>query len=505
MLAVSTRSILSCAILLVLACGHDQRPRGKPTDDIAPVDLNGAETVEGSRLQRLVWKSDEGPTVPTDMFYDRIRGERCRFLLADDGELRCLPADLVSPFEYSNGDVQLTFADPQCTETALPPFWQYRTFPDKPAPRYGTPERLGACGGHSVYELGDVVENPYSGEDCTPFYYEYEVRALGAYVPSSEFVRAQTSHHGSTPLEAHQLTAEDGTAILLGFWDTTLGEPCRVEWVEGGRNACIPTSAVKQTWFSYPSWEEALSLDCPNFVYIAPYHCGTLKWGLSDHRNQTSVHPLVSWPSESSFGEETTDCAERAVDMDVGSVFVLGPKLPASSFHELNKFLRSGSAIQSRYVKDEVSGISLSTPVSEGLVDRESDEDCWLEVAGDGKVRCLPAGYHFARSEFFSDPECQKPVINSERYENIRKDDNPFFLGSEPLLRTTTMDGRTRIYELGEPYEGPAYVFYEENLLETSRRCQSRRDATAEGGWRAAGPELPPERFAEYVMLTLEQ
>src|SRR6187401_242014 len=75
----------------------------------------GHAAAGGFPLAPLTFRSDEGPPLYTDQFYDTERGEPCRFARDEAGAYRCFPTEAAMHGTRWEG----AFADASCSEKAF--------------------------------------------------------------------------------------------------------------------------------------------------------------------------------------------------------------------------------------------------------------------------------------------------------------------------------------------------------------------------------------------------
>jgi hypothetical protein len=166
----------------------------------------------GQRLQSLILSAEDGSEVRSGMFgwaaldetwYDSARDETCKFQLAADRVLRCLPSNAIGTTGYER--VTDLFVDPDCTRRVAATDHRMRE------PQYAWLERthVDACVvNHAsytstvkVFEVGAAIRSDtvYGGSPgaCVeafartgPPFYE-----VGREIPPSEFVAATLSNN----------------------------------------------------------------------------------------------------------------------------------------------------------------------------------------------------------------------------------------------------------------------------------------------------------------------
>lgn len=149
-----------------------------------------ADPLPGSRLKPKFRRGDDGAKEYIQgLWFDSQRGEDCTFLLASDGQTRCLPKG--NTFQY--------YADAQCTQAMVLLQSACST------PAYGVTTATVACGldtgGQHVFSVGPSTNPPMiygkAGSSCFaigPTSADYTYFMVGAEVPPSSFVSATVGH-----------------------------------------------------------------------------------------------------------------------------------------------------------------------------------------------------------------------------------------------------------------------------------------------------------------------
>jgi hypothetical protein len=252
----TTRCIAAFASTLWLACGTEPTSEPVVPSEINPevpteIDAEVPRSASGSRLKARVLRLPGAPDVLID-FYDEKLEATCTFALADDGELRCMPASNEGRWP-SSGEDGVSFLDAACEKDRPAVF-------EKELLRADTGEdkrlyvRTGGAPGTECDGYG-VMEVTKLGPD-TPLYRKSdegcvlrtprapllrELRKLDA----SEMVLGE-QYNVIQPGErfgVRTVRGEDGSLAVLAAYDSMTDGTCRVSEGPDTTSACVPGEA----------------------------------------------------------------------------------------------------------------------------------------------------------------------------------------------------------------------------------------------------------------------
>lgn len=178
-------------------------------------------------------------------WFDSELDLRCRFKLAEDGELRCLP--------IVEGGLQTGFADAACAEPIL---YDGLVRPCTARPLFHL-EALeeGVCTGYRVLQLSDAELTEVYSEACgsEPLMLAAMARAFTFEAMAPElFARAaERERLNDAGFGVLELVADDGAREVTSITSAELGE-CQVREVAEGGLRCVPHRAYldSEWWFS---------------------------------------------------------------------------------------------------------------------------------------------------------------------------------------------------------------------------------------------------------------
>jgi hypothetical protein len=432
------RGVLVVLSVGAQACGGERGTKRRPSDPIDPVDLGGETTKSGERLRSVTWLSDEGLEVPALRFLDTERDEECAFGRATDGDFRCFP-DAVTDFPFG-------YVDADCHTPVFLACKPYASLSDIPG-----------CTntGARLFDLGDVIVGaPRIASNCA-FSLKTargdEYRRMGARLRDGEFVRAVagTAERGGR-IGTRQLSAEDGSGLMLGFYDADERAPCEpFSFMPDDPKRCVPAPfAPIDTYFE----DEECSGDG---VRLAFNYCETPLIGrpLNERRlyrlgARARLPPYLSdvlgcSPAAASQGYEVLEPVELDTFASIELAHVGEGRVRMNV---------AASADGSTVVPDPVRGRFR-------LWDEELGLQCSIARSSDGEYRCLPTLYGPYHTNLFADDQCETPVV-AHSGGMPRPDEPAWFLWTVVTTeRGCAADSKTFVYELAEqPFAGQMYI-----------------------------------------------
>jgi hypothetical protein len=378
------RAVLVPALFLMTCSGKDGPTL--PAGDAYPTPGSG------SRLHAQYLQAEDG-TRTFAGWLDTTRGESCRFSVADDGEVRCLPA--------RNGAVDRGCVDPAVT---------YRQGAVC-QPRYAADST-----GRAVYALDPAgMAGPVVVGTCTlggPDQVTYRAKKVLA----SEFVRARRARREADPgqrLVAFDLVADDGAVEPRGWYDVNLSVECAPAIAADGNRRCLPLAdpclradAYLDGACTHPVSSTAVGCNVPaSLMYVrGPHPLASLPFTCADDR--IDVYRLGA-PDPGGqdlfrFGAggrceaaDKVSGARRALSPVDPETFALFPAPPAP--HRL---------------RDPLAG--LQCPVGCALETTFQDAalgfPCRFTATPDG-LRCLPPG---RATVYYADAACSRQLAGGE-------------------------------------------------------------------------------------------
>jgi hypothetical protein len=396
-------------------------------------------TRDGSRLKAR-WLEAPGGLRQFSGWYDSQLQLHCSFLIAADGELRCLPVGISTA-------AGPTAADPTCTAPAIiVAGGECRT----PAQPYllQAKRQPGACQArYQVFRRGERLtvryERPMGVCTPEPLPQQSVGYGLGEELPPVMFVKgklvAKPLPPAGDPLQLMAVEAEDGATDTVSWKDVARDLPCSPVRTEGDRFRCLPFGALAQsaTYAEETCMRPAVVLD-----QACPEH------GMVMRRPVAGSCPL-SWEViaagtevESSFLVRAGACTRSPPTTT--RYFELGPVLAADQFPAFDFVdLPSSQRLQRRVVTSP-GGQQMTV----GWFDTERQHACNVVVLGD-KYVCTPPTT--SAETFYVDDRCATPVLHTLRDTCIPAS---FVFGYD----RTTCPWRVTFNSIGPPYTGAVYI-----------------------------------------------
>jgi hypothetical protein len=408
----------AAGVLVVLLAGLACQ-RGHPLPEpSASIHERG---VGGQRL-RAIWMRAEGGASGFLAFEDTQLGLRCRFRVAADGTMRCLPEDAFDVYRVLPLDGGRRAA--ASATSAYGRGWQWGFCPTR----------------ELIYRRGAPVPGAQPGT--------HEIED----VPPETFVGAAIdspmARGAATPLSARVLRAEDGAVALAGWHDGHLGVACDfrdLEYQPGTGPLPSPLRcAPEEAWFAGDQGPFADAACTRPAVATDGGRCEgdrfvTIWADKAPCRGQSVVHRVGSPLAE---GFERVLACSPAHRLPRGLGFAeLGARVDESTLPPGR--LVAGSE------RGRVRTLWLETAagrVVAGLWDSELEGACAPHQA-QGTWRCRPVGDHFQRTPggYHADAACTRPLV-IDAPPSCRR---PRIVQSEP--------GSPDSWQVGNRHDGPLW------------------------------------------------
>jgi hypothetical protein len=312
---------------------------------------------------------------------------------------------------------------------------------------------------------------------------------LGREVGSERFVRAAESVVAKEgALGLRQLTAEDGSAMAVGWSNASLARDCQpVPTREGIR--CITSPAYGQWWWSGPSYFD--ETDCMSEVLVES-PCEPPAYALSmPTASQYRVDEVA--PVEEprlTLSENVAACVEQARSWNDGQLYVHTREVAYSQFPELLPAPTREARLTAHWLTTPDGSIVMGDEeYAADLYDSEYEQRCSLRVAADGAMRCLPDDFA-GGSGYYSDSRCRDSLITKSATEPRE----PRYALGEASDDEGNVIG-TSVHELGPDYTGPVWtkVYGGDEVP-----CEP---AEVSFDLRSLGSELPADSFVRYDLV----
>jgi hypothetical protein len=446
------------------------------SSDDAPIDLGHIDALDttrsGTRL-RVKGLEIDGIFVPQN-FFDTKLGIDC-FVTVDPvlgGPPACYPINTSGIESNATEQEPRFFTQPDCTQeiVTLPngdcPSGRRAglilRFDDRMYFRYG-PRVTPAA---QIYRSASGACTPVAPDPARDYF------TIGEAVPRSEFVLFDRT-------ATFQIVFELGGSVLLGrdgSWggtkniiDRVHNVPCSLGRTEDGYWRCLPAAA------------DIIGPSCPNVATVSG-SCPGASCGTS-FASETIDSPDRCAPSAThvfELGEELprTACAgDWPADI---RFFAVGPRVGDDRFPQLLDTYRPHTRISEHIYTD---GVPIFRPIF--LRDETLGAECLLQLAADGKTRCLSTE-KIAPEVAFSDASCTTPIATSELCQDTIK----------WVTAGVTDDACSGLrYHQYEAVAAPVTFTFGQTqngcVAESTDRALFRR-----------GNEVPPESFVEATPVT---
>ncbi len=379
---------VAAASVLASACGQS-----------ATVPPPGAGTHQsGSRLRAQVITTDDGARVFQGRWVDRdLDDMTCRFGLADDGTIRCLPGSSFRRRAYADADCAIELRsyesdNPQCPGT--PPTFMTFTTDDEPARTRVT--RFG-----QRYDPGDAI-HLLEGDTCTAAVADTVYFAEGETVSASVFAGAQIVESDGRPRAVYWLGA-DGSYEHAGWENRTTGEPCELHEFFDGETVCIPDgSATIDDVYADAACEVPLATvsstetSVPTVAYCDACEPAQRLFEVRETFTSATVYLAGDGACTPRFRSDFRSYYVVGAPIDAADLGIAHPEPPSAGPPRIQPAWR--------YATDEG-----YTEVSDFfMTDTALAATCFFDLTGDGQLRCIPIGeWSFLG---YNDPECTVPA-----------------------------------------------------------------------------------------------
>jgi hypothetical protein len=415
-----------------------------PATDSADADPNWPfDPRAGQRLQVIWFEAPSGASV-VQGWYDTKLQQRCDFLWAMDGKLRCVPV--------------LTFDASQVTCNGATCFTGFAVA------EYGKRDDLGTCPPRQrLYRRGAPIAVAGLPEARTV-----------AEVDPAELVSAQVRSVGAERLTALVLEADDGARGLFAWHDSKLELDCEFRDLESeGRSRFSPELHCLPPWHGYrgttlgPFADAACQVPAAEVSDVCP---ASFVWGdRGECPGPISLYRLGK-PLDRGFGGQPGSCQETSP--------------PGSNrYFEVSEMVSPGELVWAKALLEgsgRIQTIVMSTPAGRtrrALWDRELQAVCRPWPTAQGTI-CLPQVDHQDLGfRLFADAACAEPLSQESA-----KCAPPRLIGDAAFPE--------QIRRVGEPYTGPMFT-----TSGVDRKCRPADAPAAPMVTYRLGPVLPPSAF----------
>lgn len=410
---------------------EDASPPVPPPPDAAPPGFDDPSARSGTRLRVRYLEGGPDAYRTTDL-WDKELAASCRFQRAADGELRCLPLQVVAVY----------YADATCTaEPFMLPVQEnvcgdaFGKTPNRETifRRTTSPKEL----------VGEIVYYPDGAGGCTATFGATAGATVAEALPSTTFVRgAAADEPRADGMVARYVEGEDGSRYLQATRDVTRGTDCDLAF-EPGR--CVPSDRAPVGLFS--------NAGCT--MPVGRHRSPSPPAIIIEHRNMANgclagvdyyeVGAKLAADATLYGRDATGTCTPRTRDAAY-SYYARGAPISLSSFPEVTLRLEGTGRLRARRHAD-ADGKPLAQ--AHAFWDAERDRECRLGRFDDGAYRCFPVDSGLYDDGYFSDVACSSGALASY---HCRAEPGPHIVRSDGS-RACVGD----VYRYGRVYErGPA-------------------------------------------------
>lgn len=390
----------------------------------------------GSRLKSVAITDEAGNTAHGG-WHDVMLDDRCTFMHAGDGQLRCVP--FYGPYAPEG-----LFSDAACTQPAFLTHAQCLGTP-KHAIRYDTtvcPLRAhvfkvgAATGATTIYSR--------SGTSCfsQPVQPGQRVFSLGTEIAPGALV-AGTVMQGSGAFDLNGLVAADGARGTQNYRDGSLGTDCYPQRFSDGAVRCAPTP------FTFGGTTFASSTcTTPSFLHSGPCPAPQLTATLATTSPSCALdfeYGRLGSQLTAYYSGSPGMCEAQQTSPQL-SAYAAGAAIAASSLPTAT----TSSASAGRLERVVLTWPGGKTTHFEWR-DAQLDVACQTYfAAADGSRRCVPFQPGIGISGYFADLGCTQPLASVQRAGT----------GCTPRFATEYFDHcgrRARVFRVGARHTGAVY------------------------------------------------
>jgi hypothetical protein len=435
---------MALALLAVSALGCTGRRFGpsQGTGGIGPPsDPESVDYASGTRIRARVYVSPTGARLRYGWF-DTAIGQNCSFLVATDGEVRCIPA------LYSDQG----FLDPACT---VPASASSSTDTNRAYAR----EWVFASCGYAAHELGQPVKAPvlYQGDvdGCWPLTQNEKgyARPWGPALDPSGFVAAAKARETTSGRLARQfLLAEDGTREAEYPYDQKLATGCgELTAFRNHQDLCLPLARVDfVNGYADPACSERLGLvmpcdrddvDVPFGRVISSINCYPHIVDQIVSISATGCEPAYAKLADGGCvdaGElpNTVTCKQAGDVVDFAALAVFTPVHDATA------------GVTAEWLSDDGRRIMVHD-----FYDADAGRRCTPKRMADCKLHCVPAGSVAEGGAL--DPQCQQRLV----YVSPACDLEPPAIAFVGEMSSACGSAITRVFATGQEVPPPSVLY----------------------------------------------
>jgi hypothetical protein len=426
----------------------------------------------GARLLPIGWApavASDGPTISVGLT-DTTLGFDCRWQVATDGTLRCLPDAYQGAIAY---------ADAQCSKTVLVTTAS-RCNPAADAAAYGTLFNFNTCpASRSVWRRGSVITGSLYVRDtagaCVVAAAPRADQKPWAIDPVElvSLVAATATARGNDPIVPVMLEAEDGAKQFFGWRSQGTNADCNVGIAADGKVHCLPIPiAVVGTYWTdaactLPAARTQKSTCTGEGQYVANAANGVCPAATSIFR--------AGAKQQNAYQRDAANTCSAAA-LSTSDIYPLGAELPPTMMDAATIGMLPGN----QRLRPLTHTTDAGTVVREQFWDAKMRTICSPTAGTNGRIYCLPKVTEPARG--FLDQTCSGTAVFLKRAEDCDV--------SYGAMENTVCPVGKRIFALGsQPLTAGFYT------TETGG-CDA---VMPRGGFQAlaAGREIPPEEWVE--------
>jgi hypothetical protein len=407
----------------------------------------------GSRLRAISLGEPDSTTRRLIAWYDSELETECSFAIAEDGKTRCLPR----PQTLAKG-----FADAECTQvvyydTLVSPCGTHPGFRHEPV-------ELDGCSGVRVLRMQPESLDSVFHESCPAEPSELGSAATAwsdveAIDPSELVEGVPRERVNASGFGVVELVTADGARQVTGIFDERYGA-CTSRDVADGGVRCLPPYAFRDSpwWFQ----DDACSGE-PLAYGIRGTSCGeATEFSIAlDIYDRDGEAPLVvslgaeaaGAVYEKSFSSEA--CDERAAADVLWALYPVGEPFDTEQLLPLTEMAHGSGRV--RTWLHAVDSVLLNyVPGDNGafmMFDSDGNEACTARRLAGGDWTCLTSATSLAELYYYTDADCQTPVVQASAGATH------FALTQRNFcVRESFADEVVEIHELGTAYSGDLYT-----------------------------------------------
>lgn len=471
-----------CVLIGISACSSEEQDNNESPDNLPPLD-NVAHS--GTRLVAL-WDTPVDGEARFLGFYDASKKTACSFMLASDGEKRCLPAQDDATVDYEDEDCEVARlwwkTSSECessnSDVAPPSYASTLSSPSCPAT-------------YSVYEVGKYLDDGMGKEQnrltasglCqggTSDASSMKRYALGDEDDIHSWVKgeAETIQVEGSRIHVQFIRGEDGSYVRTGQYDAELETGCTPESLGESGMRCVPDT---HTFLA-----DTFSSDdaCESPVATTETRCDENTFLIASPEDNDAC------PTRSYF-ERKKQVSKLYGALDCEPVDL---SLMSAVFYEVGEQVKSDALVKlspdrptsPRLVRErfqDARGQVVEARSQQRWYDNHLELLCEKQRTTDGKARCVPGNFS---EVIYKDDACELPVTK------IDPCNSPKHVTALDLEQLNSCSPVLKVYAVGKAIAADSELF-----VKIGTDC-APFNVNAEGSDYRNVKEVAPETFAAF-------